>query len=182
MRMCLAWFLFVAFVFLVPIPAPAGDGIEAIGGVWRDFVAAVRRGDYDAAHRLFSEQSRAAFPLPAFMDEYGPLSAARETLLAEPSSLSTDVNGDWGEIRFTVRLPVSGKSLRVGVTFVRNDDVWSLVAARNETRERLEAGIREVLRRLAPLAVGQGAEGRVAEAVARDLGEGPLARAYEVEM
>ena len=166
---------------LFPAPAAAGDGIGAINDVWRDFVAAVRRGDYDAAHNLFSDQSRAVFPLPAFRSEYGPLSAARETLLAEPSSLSTDISGDWGEIRFMVRFPATGRNLWVAVAFVRNDAAWSLVAARNETRERLEAGIRGALRRLAPLVADPNSGARALEAAVRELA-GPLAQAYAVEV
>ncbi len=168
------------FLCLSACPARGGDSIEAITVAWRDFIAAVRRGGYAAAHSLFSEQSREVFPFPAFVAEYGPLSAARETLMLDPSSLTTDVDGDWGVIKFTVTLPVTGQVLRVGASFVKNDDVWALVAARNETREQLEAAVRSVLRRLKPYLAQPDSEEKVADAVRRDLAASPLSQAYDI--
>lgn len=168
-----------AAVFALAAAASGGDGIEALNVSWRDFVAAVRRGDYPAAHLMFSEQSRAVFPFQAFVREYGPLSAARETLLADPASLATRVNGDWGEIRFAIRLPVSRREMTVTVAFVRNDGVWSLVAARNEEREQLEAAARDLLRQLLPHLSRPDARELVAAVVAGQPGDNPLTRAYD---
>jgi hypothetical protein len=158
----------------------AGEGIGTINDLWRDFTAAIRRGDYQAAYQMFSEQSRSVFSYQDFVVEYGPLSAARETLLQEPNSLSTSVQGDWAEIRFSVTLPVSGQELGISAAFVRNDELWRLVAARNQSRERIEATARDTLRRLVPLLSGPNAAKAVAEAVAKDVAPTPLGNAYNM--
>lgn len=172
------WIVVVVLLLALPAPARAGDDIEAINSTWRDFVAAVRRGDYPSAHRLFSEQSQAVFPYAAFSGEYGPLSAARETVLADPSRLSTSRSGDWAEVRFSVVLPVSGRVVEVAAPFVKNNETWSLVAARNETRERFEAAARDFLRRLAPHLSGADAEEMVNAVIVRELANNQLGKAY----
>lgn len=136
--------LFCLFAF----PACALDEIQGVSAAWNDFVSALRRGDYLNAHGLFSAQSRSAMPYPEFVGEYGPLSAAREMILAKPDSLSTRVDGDWGEITYGGVNPGTGRKFSVGVSFVRNSGGWGLVAARNENLERVEAGARGLLRLL----------------------------------
>lgn len=136
----------VAVAFLVIPAAGAVDDMQAVAAVWNDFVAAVRRGDYPNAHAMFSAESRAAMPYREFVGEYGPLSAAREMVLAKPESLSTQVDDDWAEIAVGGFNPGTGRRFRVGVALARNDGLWGLVAARNETAERLEAEARGVLR------------------------------------
>lgn len=172
--------LVAAAVLLFTQAVPAGEDIEAISVTWRDFIASVRRGDYQSAYAMFSEQSRQVFPFQAFVAEYGPLSAARETLLLSPSSFSTEVNGDWGEIRFNVVLPLSGQSLRVGAALVKNDETWRLVAARNETRERVEAIARETLRRLTPGLSRPNGQAAIRALVEREVAGSPLARMYDI--
>lgn len=170
----------LAFFCFCPALCGAGEGIGTVNDLWRDFTAAIRRGDYQAAYQMFSEQSRSVFPYQEFVVEYGPLSAARETFLQEPDSLSTSVQGDWAEIRFSVILPVSGQQLGVSAAFVRNDELWRLVAARNQSRERIEATARDTLRRLVPLLSGPNAAKAVAEAVAKDIAPTPLGNAYNI--
>lgn len=141
--------LLFAVVFAIPLSsACALDELRGVGAVWSDFVGALRRGDYMNAHGLFSAQSRRAMPYGEFVEEYGPLSAARELILAKPDSLSTRVDGDWGEIAYGGVNPGTGRKFSVGVSFVRNRNAWGLVAARNESLERVEAGARALLRLL----------------------------------
>ncbi len=171
------------FIFVFgPVLCGAGEGIGTVNDLWRDFTAAIRRGDYQSAYQMFSEQSRSVFSYQEFVVEYGPLSAARETLLQEPTSLSTSVLGDWADIHFSVTLPVSGQQLGVSAAFVRNDELWRLVAARNQSRERIEAAARDTLRQLVPLSTGPNAAKAVAEAVTRDIAPTPLGNAYNIGM
>jgi hypothetical protein len=136
----------ILLILSIPPPTGAGDDIREVSAMWEDFVAALRRGDYRAAHGLFSPESRAALPYPDFAREYGPLSAAREAVLARPESRSTRLEGDWAEIECQGTNPGSGRRFRIVASAVKNVDVWSLVAGRNEARERLEAAAREVIR------------------------------------
>jgi hypothetical protein len=129
----------------LPLSAGAVDDIQAVSALWDDFLSALRRGDYRSGHEMFSPESRAALPFLEFAREYGPLSAAREAVLAKPESRSARVEGDWAEIVSLARDPASGGRRRVVVAAVRNQGVWSLVAGRNEGRERLEAAARAVL-------------------------------------
>ncbi|MCC8179408.1 MAG: hypothetical protein LIP23_00615 [Planctomycetes bacterium] len=140
----------VAVVWLVaalalPNKAVAQDDIQAATAVWSDFTAALRRGDYRRAHNMFSEESRAAMPYADFIQEYGPLSVAREIVLARPESMSTRVDGDWAEISFSGQNPGSGRKFRVGVALVRNLGIWALVAGRSEEKEFVEATARRLL-------------------------------------
>ena len=128
--------------------AYALDDIQGVSAVWSDFVASLRRGDYVNAHGLFSAQSRAAMPYREFVAEYGPSSSAREMVLAKPDSQATNLDGDWAEIAYGGVNPGTGRKFRVGVSFVKNQSGWGLVAARNETAERVEAGARGLLRLL----------------------------------
>lgn len=125
--------------------ARAGDGMQSITALWNDFSTALRRGDYQLAHSMFSPESRAAMPYQVFVLEYGPASVARELILSPPESLTTKTDGDWGEISFSGLNSGSGRPFRVGVALVRNQGAWGLVAARNEGVERLEASARFVL-------------------------------------
>lgn len=129
----------------VAAAANAGDGMRSITALWDDFSSALRRGEYPLAHSMFSAESRAAMPYQVFVLEYGPASAARELILSPPESLTTRTEGDWGEIGFSGRNSGSGQPFRVGVALVRNQGAWGLVAARNESVERLEASARYVL-------------------------------------
>lgn len=130
---------------LLAAAAPAGDGMRAIAAVWDDFASALRRGDYPLAHSMFSAESRAAMPYRVFVLEYGPASAARELILSPAESLTARTDGDWGEISFSGLNSGSGRPFRVGVALVRNQGTWGLVAARNESVERLEASARYIL-------------------------------------
>lgn len=131
-------------------PARAIDDMRAATAVWNDFTASLRRGDYPGAHRLFSPESRIALPYAEFVAEYGPLSAAREMVLVNPESLSTRLDGEWAEIAFGGVAPGTGRRFKVGVSLVKNQGNWGLVAARNERNERLETEARAVLRAAAP--------------------------------
>ncbi|MDR3077987.1 MAG: hypothetical protein LBV15_04405, partial [Planctomycetota bacterium] len=93
-----------------------------------------------------SSESRAALPYDDFVREYGPLSAAREMVLAKPESRTTRVEGDWAEITNSGILPESGRRLNLGVAAVKNQGTWRLVAARNEAAERVESLARSILR------------------------------------
>lgn len=169
----------ILVLLLALLAAPvraAGGAVGEIASLYADFTAAIARGDYPVSYRLFSEQSRAAFSYADFVRDYGPLSAARETILLEMDNYSSRVEGDWGEVRYQVRLPRSGQSLAVVVSFVRNDGVWSLVAARNEGQERLEAVARSLLAWLAgrrDVAAGSADELAVLEG-------NPVQRFYEI--
>ncbi len=137
--------ILILILFLFAPSLPAGDDIQAVGALWNDFVAALRRGDYRAAHGLFSPESRAAMPYGDFVREYGPLSIAREMILARPESQSTRLDRDWAEIAYAGTSPGAGRPFRVGVSAVRNAGAWGLVAARNEENERSEAAARAFL-------------------------------------
>lgn len=138
--------LFSLLLCLFSAATPALDDIQSVTAVWSDFVASIRRGDYRNAHSLFSAESRVALPYAEFVAEYGPLSPAREMVLAKPESQATDLDGDWAELNYGGTNPGTGRKFKVGVSFVRNLGGWGLVAARNETAERVEAGIRTILR------------------------------------
>ncbi len=148
--------LAVLLIILVLPTADALDDIQGVTAVWNDFAASVRRGDYRRAHALFSPQSRAILPYADFVTEYGPLSAAREMVLAKPASQSTSLDGDWAQLAYGGVNPSTGRGFRVVVSFARNNGRWGLVAARNEEPERVEAAARGLLsmlwhnRRLAP--------------------------------
>ena len=135
-------------VLCLPTTAQAEDEFQMVSAVWTDFVSALRRGDYRRAHNLFSAESRAAMPYPQFAAEYGPLSVAREMVLARPESMSTRVEGDWAEITYSGANPTGGQPFRIGAALVRNQGSWGLVAARNEEIERLEAAARDLLRQM----------------------------------
>ena len=137
----------VLFMLLaLALPAAAVDDMQEVADIWKDFVSSLRRGDYPGAHALFSPESRAAMPFAEFVAEYGPLSAAREMILARPESQSSSVDNDWAEITIGGVNPGSGRRFRIGVALVRNLGSWGLVAARNEGAERAEAGARALLR------------------------------------
>ncbi len=171
----------VLFLFAVScFPARALDAIQGVTAVWNDFVSAVRRGDYLNAHGLFSPQSRQAMPYGEFVEEYGPLSASREIILAKADSLSTAIDGDWGEINYGGVNPGTGRKFSVGVAFVRNRDGWGLVAARNETPERIEAGARALLRLLWEHRE-QGAPRELTAALTAAQAGNPVLRAYRLE-
>lgn len=159
----------------------AVDDIQAVGALWNDFVAALRRGDYRAAHALFSEQSREALPYVAFVREYGPLSAARELVLLRPEGQSTRLEEDWAEISSAGTRPGTGQVIRIGAAAVKNHGVWGLVAARNETRERLEALARGVLRRAGRLRGDPAARRTLEDWAVREAGNSPVFRAYHFE-
>ncbi|MCL2001248.1 MAG: hypothetical protein FWG74_07415 [Planctomycetes bacterium] len=137
------WFL--PLLLLAASPLSAGDDIHAVGMLWKDFSAALRRGDYHTAHGLFSAESRAAMSYAEFIREYSPMSAAREILLTKPESQSTRLEPDWAEIAYSGVITGTGRPFRVVVSVVKNNGVWGLVAARNEAVERLEAAARAVL-------------------------------------
>lgn len=160
--------------------ANALDEIQGVTAVWNDFVTALRRGDYLNAHGLFSAQSRDAMPYAEFADEYGPLSAARELILAKPDSLATRIDGDWGEITYGGANPGTGRKFSVGVSFVRNQNGWGLVAARNEAPERIEAGARALLRLLRDNR-RHGAPRDLVAALTRAQGENPVLQFYRLE-
>ena len=170
----------ILLLLLVGPVLRAGDDIQAVSAVWSDFVSALRRGDYQAAHGLFSPQSRAAMPYAEFVREYNPLSAARELVLAKPESLSTRLDGDWAEINYGGVNPGSGRAFRVGVALVRNQGAWGLVAARNEEPERLEAGARGILARAAPWRDNPRVRAMLDELVAA--GGNPVAARYRFEV
>lgn len=146
--MCRSVLLPLLLILLCISTADALDDIQGVTAVWNDFVASLRRGDYRRAHALFSPQSRAVLAYGDFVAEYGPLSAAREMVLAKPDSQSTALDADWAELTYGGTHPGSGGKFRVGVAFTRNGGQWGLVAARNEPRERIEAGARAFLSRL----------------------------------
>ncbi len=137
--------LILSLLFCLAAPARAGDDIQAITALWSDFVSAVRRGDYARAHGLFSAESRTAMPYADFVREYGPLSLAREMVLAKPESMSTSLNGDWAELTYGGYRPGTGRQFKVGVGMTKNLGAWGLVAARNEEPERIEAAVRSFL-------------------------------------
>lgn len=168
-------------VFLFSCAAVAAmDDIQGVTAVWSDFVASIRRGDYPNAHSLFSPESRAALPYAEFVAEYGPLTPAREMVLARPESQATDLDGDWAEFNYGGVNPATGRKFRVGVSFVRNQGAWGLVAARNETKERVEAGIRTILRMVWDIRDRAPARELVAM-VSASHGEYPIFRFYRLE-
>ncbi|MDR2390963.1 MAG: nuclear transport factor 2 family protein [Planctomycetota bacterium] len=155
--------------FLLPsmaISTSAGDNIRMVTSLWDDFLAALRRGDYPAAYALFSTESREVFPYSDFSRHYGPLSAAREAVLARPESRSVRVEGDWAEIANSGVWPDSRRRFRVVAAAVQNQGSWCLVAAESEVRERQEAAAREVLRTAAAWRGLPDAAERLAELVA----------------
>ncbi len=139
------------FLLALVLPLVSGrgwgqDDIQAVGAVWSDFVASVRRGDYRNAYGLFSPESRALMTFAEFAAEYGPLSASREMVLVKPERQATDLNGDWAEITYGGTNPETGRHFKIGVALVRNAGGWGVVAARSEARERVEAAARGLLR------------------------------------
>lgn len=160
--------------------APAGDDIGLATEVWNGFVASVRRGDYPDAHRRFSAESRSVMPYAEFVSEYGPLSAAREMVLARPESLATRLDGDWAEISYGGVNPGSGRRFKVGVSLVKNEGAWGLVAARNEKPERVEAEARSVLR-AAALWRGNPDAPRLLDELQKANADSPMLRYYRFE-
>lgn len=160
--------------------ADAGDDIRGVTAVWSDFISSIRRGDYPNAHSLFSPQSQAAMPYEEFVAEYGPLSVAREMVLAKPESQATDLDEDWAEIVYGGVNPGSGRKFKVGVSFVRNEGEWGLVAARNEEQERVEAGARAMLRLLWE-ARGKAEPRALVEAMTQVQEESPVLLHYRLE-
>ena len=174
--------LILALLFMLTVDAAlaAGDDFQTVGAVWSDFVASLRRGDYRNAHSLFSAESRLAMPYAEFVAEYGPLSSAREMVLAKPESQSTQVNEDWAEIAYGGVNPDTGRRFKVGVSLVRNHGVWGLVAARNEASERVEAQVRGVLRAIWVWRGQPEATQRIQEML-RTNAANPLFRFYRVD-
>lgn len=156
------------------------DDIQAVGAVWNDFVSSLRRGDYTNAHGLFSPESRAVMPYAEFVAEYGPLSAAREMVLAKPESLATNVGDDWAEITYGGTNPGTGKKFKVGVALVKNRGGWGLVAARNEAPERVEAGARGLLR-MVWAARDKGTPRELVAALNAAHAKNPLMQYYRIE-
>lgn len=159
---------------------PAADDMQAATLVWNDFTASLRRGDYARAHRLFSRESRTALPYAEFVAEYGPLSAAREMVLAKVEGQSTRLDGEWAEIALEGLNPGTGRRFRIGVSLVSNQGAWGLVAARNERNERLEAEARGVLR-AASIWLGRPDAGELLAALQRENAESLLLRHYRFE-
>lgn len=178
-RLAVLLFMYV-FSFSCSCAFGGQDDIQGVTAVWRDFVASIRRGDYPNAHSLFSPQSQRAMPYGEFVAEYGPLSVAREMVLAKPESQATDLDEDWAEIVYGGVNPGSGRKFKVGVSFVRDGGVWGLVAARNEERERVEAGARAMLRLLWESRDRAGARDLVA-AMTQVQAESPVLRYYRLE-
>ena len=176
---------FILALFLAPVcasPAGAGDEMRAVSALWQDFVAALRRGDYRSAHGMFSPESRLALPYADFVREYGPLSAAREMVLARPESMSVRMDGDWAEIASSGVLPESERRLNLGVAAVNNQGTWGLVAGRNEAAERIESMARSLLRRLAAWRGRPDADERLKEFVAAETArENPVLARYRFE-
>ncbi len=176
-------FLFVLLFAVLAAPAavPAVDDMQAVTAVWADFTASLRRGDYRAAHQLFSPQSQLAMPYADFVGEYNPISVAREMILARPENQATNLQTDWAELTFSGTNPATGRPFRVGVSLVKNGGRWGLVAARNEERERTEAEARAVLafawnnRTAAPTLR------EVAAAIVRTQGNNPVFGYYRLE-
>lgn len=170
----------VLLLFLFAGPGRAQDEIQAVGAVWNDFVSSLRRGDYPNAHALFSPESRAVMPYGEFVAEYGPLSAAREMVLTKPESQGTSVDDDWAELTYGGTNPATGRKFKIGVAFVRNEGGWGLVAARNETAEKVEAGARGLLR-MVWNARGQGGVRELIAALNEAHAKNPLMRFYRIE-
>lgn len=160
--------------------ARAQDDMQAVGAVWADFVGSLRRGAYPSAHSLFSPGSRNAMPYPEFVSEYGPLSAAREMVLAKPESLGTALDGDWAEITYGGTTPGTGRKFKVDVAFVKNQGAWGLVAARNESVERVEAGARSLLA-LIWNARAQGTPKELVTALNAAHAKNPVLQLYRIE-
>lgn len=172
--------LMLTALLLAAHAAGAQDDMRAVGAVWSDFVGSLRRGAYANAHSLFSPGSRAAMPYAEFVAEYGPLSVAREMVLAKPESLGTTLDGDWAEITYGGTSPGTGRKFRVGVAFVRNRGGWGLVAARNEAAERVEAGARALLRMVWD-ARGRGTPKELVAALSAAHAKNPVLQAYRIE-
>ena len=169
--------LMLLFFVMSSPAARAGDDMQIVAALWSDFVQALRRGDYVHAHALFSPESRNALPYQDFVREYGPLSSARELVLARPETFSTRLDGDWAEVVYAGINPGSGRNFRIGVAAVRNQQAWRLVAARNEAPERIEAAARGVLRRIAEWR-GNPEAARLAREFLASLAETPVAENY----
>ncbi len=175
------FFVLVFAALAVPAPVRAVDDMQAVTAVWADFTASLRRGDYRAAHQLFSPQSQLAMPYADFVSEYNPISVAREMVLARPENQATNLQTDWAELTFSGTNPATGRPFRVGVSLVKNAGRWGLVAARNEERERTEAEARAVLvfawnnRTAAPTLR------EVAAAIVRTQGNNPVFGYYRLE-
>ncbi|MDR1744523.1 MAG: hypothetical protein LBS30_02085 [Planctomycetota bacterium] len=172
--------LIMAALLLVVRVAGAQDDMQAVGAVWSDFVDSLRRGAYANAHSLFSPESRAAMPYAEFVAEYGPLSVAREMVLAKPESLGTTIDGDWAAIAYGGTNPGTGRKFRVGVSLVRNRGGWGLVAARNEIAERVEAGARALLG-LVWDARGRGTPKELVAALNAAQAKNPVLQMYRIE-
>lgn len=172
--------LILLLAILVAGPVRGQDEIQAVGAIWSDFVSSLRRGDYPNAHALFSPESRAAMPYAEFVAEYGPLSAAREMVLTKPESQGTSVDDDWAELSYGGTNPGTGRKFKVGVAFVKNDGGWGLVAARNETPEKVEAGARGLLRLLWN-ARGQGGAKELVAALNAAHAKNPVLQFYRIE-
>lgn len=174
------FWLISLFLLALAANVAAADDLQGVGAVWNDFVASLRRGDYPNAHSLFSPESRETMPYPEFVAEYGPLSAAREMILAIPESQSTSMDGDWAELTYTGVNPGTGRKFRVGASLVRNGGNWGLVAARNETVERVQAGARDLLR-LAWEARDRAEAEQLAAALSAAHAQNPVLRYYRIE-
>lgn len=175
-----AWILAVAAALWICLPACAADDMQDVASVWSRFTASLRCGDYPEAHRQFSEESQNAMPYPEFVAEYGPLSTARELILAKPESQSTNVDGDWAEFLFGGVNPGTGRRYQVGVSLVRNGDGWGLVAARNEDAERIQAGARALLR-AAWNARNHAEPSAIAAALSEANADNPVLKFYRIE-
>ncbi len=175
------FFVLLFAALAAPAPVRAVDDMQAVTAVWADFTASLRRGDYRAAHQLFSPQSQLAMPYADFVSEYNPISVAREMVLARPENQATNLQTDWAELTFSGTNPATGRPFRVGVSLVKNAGRWGLVAARNEERERTEAEARAVLvfawnnRTAAPTLR------EVAAAIVRTQGNNPVFGYYRLE-
>lgn len=176
-------------VFLLPLviivlalagPAVALEDIQAVNALWSDFTASLRRGDYPAAHRLFSPQSQLAMPYKEFVAEYSPLSLAREMILTPADNQGANLDNDWAELSINGTNRTTGRKFKVGVSMVRNLGGWGLVAARNETVERIEAEARKLLR-LAWEYRNRGKGREVAAAVSQAQTGNPVLEYYRLE-
>ncbi len=164
-------YAFFLLIFLSTIaPLAAGDDIQAVNALWSKFVQALASGQYKQAHSLFSPESRSALPFGEFVVEYGPVSAARELVLAKTENVSTSLNGDWAELTYGGHRAGTGRPFAVGVAMVKNSGEWGLVAARNEAPESLEAGARALLRSVATVRGQPNAGTLVRELLARESG------------
>ncbi|MFW5858296.1 MAG: hypothetical protein ACOCX4_10480 [Planctomycetota bacterium] len=147
--------------------APAGRDESAVAALWNGFVAALRRGDMDAARGAYAPASRARMPADAFAAAHHPATAYGQLLLTRAGRVRIEVEENRAWIRQATDGAASAGGGEVALFAVREGGAWGLVTPARWSVADREARARALLREFRSLL--QPVIARVGHARAREL-------------